>query len=502
MGIKEKLEILILGNAKDAVGAFSSLETAGKKLNSFLTGALAAGIAGIAAASGVAIVGLKNAIKAAAENELIQNRLANTIRNTGNVTGVTVNMVNDLAGSISRLTRFEDDSISAAGEIISRYTTISKETFPEVLKLSADLAEVMGVDITQAAQVMGKVLAEPGEGLRVLKEAGVSLSKQQERMLDRFIAVNDVAGAQALIMDALTSSIGGASQAAADTASGKWDQIKNQFGNISDTLGESLTPALNDFLAFLLTYMQGYEFTNFVRELATSIGELATAMVEKLPTAIGDFRRFLEFIILNKETILNWVYGLGAAFGILFLAMNPMALVFATLGLAVWVFMDHWKTAGETLKNIGGIFTGLWTLLKIKVSEALMGVYNIIAKYVKPIWEGFRQGLERIVQVFADIVKWVKDVIAWFKRLGDSIPKALIPGSPTPFEMGLRGINSELDAMSKKTLPNLTGGVSFSTTSQGGAATNAGVTAELYGIRDEIRFLVRTLPKAIRDATA
>ena len=76
---------------------------------------------------------------------------------------------------MQNLTRFEDDHVSAAGGNSSKLQKVlNKDIFPEVLALSADLAESMGVDIVQAAEMMGKALVAPGEGMRVLKQAGVA----------------------------------------------------------------------------------------------------------------------------------------------------------------------------------------------------------------------------------------------------------------------------------------------------------------------------------------
>jgi hypothetical protein len=49
------------------------------------------------------------------------------------------------------------------------------------------------------------------------------------------------------------------------------------------------------------------------------------------------------------------------------------------------------------------------------------------------------------------------DMAAAFAKA--ALPKWLQPGSPTPFEMGLRGISSAMDALSSKSLPKFQTGL-------------------------------------------
>ncbi len=70
------------------------------------------------------------------------------------------------------------------------------------------------------------------------------------------------------------------------------------------------------------------------------------------------------------------------------------------------------------------------------------------------------EAFSRMARGVRTTVDAVKDVIDWLQRLNDklggvSLPWWLTPGSPTPFEMGLRGISGAVRDLSRVQLPHL-----------------------------------------------
>lgn len=485
MARTEELKIVINGDATGANKAFSSLTRSMKNLGPQLAVvgrqiAIGAGLAAAAAAAAIGAVVVKS-FNAWTENQLIQTKLNNTLKNTGKITGVTADQVNKLATEMQRLTRFEDDTVAAAGEILARYKTIGKDTFPEVLSLSADLAESLGVDIPQAAEMLGKALVAPGEGLRVLKQAGVALTDQQQLMIDKLMAAGKVAEAQKLIMDLLQGSIGGVAIAAGKTGSGMADRMKNQLGGIFDTIGEKMGPGFEKILSFVGTSLSQLTSDPAFINLLTVMGAEFTKLADKLPTIVGKIREFFDSIGLDQTAVIN---GITTGFQIFGMALTILFELFSK-------FVAMIEPAKQTLRDLGAIFQMLGLYLSIQLTKAFNAVMN------SPFIKGARAVFAGIGAAIQSIVSAIKSVISWFAKLPSAIPSWLIPGSPTPFEIGLRGISSELDNISKMQLPGISKGVSFST----GGADN-GAASEMAGIRNEIRFLVRTLPRAIANANA
>ena len=70
------------------------------------------------------------------------------------------------------------------------------------------------------------------------------------------------------------------------------------------------------------------------------------------------------------------------------------------------------------------------------------------------------QSLRKTEFILLNIAKGLNVFAGYLARI--KIPDWLKPGSPTPFELGLRGINSALKQVSSQGLPTFTAGLQFS----------------------------------------
>jgi tape measure domain-containing protein len=69
---------------------------------------------------------------------------------------------------------------------------------------------------------------------------------------------------------------------------------------------------------------------------------------------------------------------------------------------------------------------------------------------ISPLVTALETGLHNALQWFYDILQKIKKFLEGFE-----LPDWLSPGSPTPLELGLRGINKELDKLGSKRMPNV-----------------------------------------------
>ena len=109
-----------------------------------------------------------------------------------------------------------------------------------------------------------------------------------------------------------------------------------------------------------------------------------------------------------------------------------------TIGKAISTASTFWK---ETLKPA---LEAVWKFIK----EDLLPIFEKIGKFLGETFQGILNGIKGAFDGVAGAIQWVIDqviaVMDWFKQVGDSLPDWLNPGSPTPFEMGLRGIAAQL----------------------------------------------------------
>lgn len=484
MARTEELKIVINGDASGANRAFGSLTTSMKNIGPKLVqfGKMAMVALGVAATAAAAAIGgvLKKAFDNWTDNQLIQTKLNNTLKNTGKITGVTAAMVNKLGKELQKTTRFEDDMVASGAEILARFRTINSNIFPETIALTADLAESLGVDFPAAAEMMGKALSTPGEGLRVLKQAGVDLGDDVLKSIDRLLASGKLEEAQRLILNAMQGSVGGVAVAAGGTASGLMANIKNQVDGIFDGLAESLGPGFDKILGFISTSLA--QFTSDPNTIAfiDNLGKTFSKLADDLPRAVGSLRELMAIFAMPPSE------GPIALFD----ALGKFSEAWMNSKLVSQMISDV-TNVGQAILHLGQFVDVLGKYIAIHILQAFDAFLK--SKFVS----GVRAAFAGIASAIDSIVRAIKSLIAWFAKIPASIPTWLIPGSPTPFEIGLRGISSELDNISKMQLPGVSKGVAFST----GGADN-GAASEMAGIRNEIRFLVRTLPRAIANANA
>lgn len=108
-------------------------------------------------------------------------------------------------------------------------------------------------------------------------------------------------------------------------------------------------------------------------------------------------------------------------------------------------------TLGVTLTALAGLWQNV-------LLPALTEVWSYISTTLGPVFEDLQTWLADVTGGFDGIAKAVDKVIGWINDLteklkGLKLPKALTPGSPTPFETGLWGIASALDQLNRNELP-------------------------------------------------
>jgi hypothetical protein len=129
----------------------------------------------------------------------------------------------------------------------------------------------------------------------------------------------------------------------------------------------------------------------------------------------------------------------------------PLLLVIATL----YLLYKAWET------NFGGIRTTLNQLTYLlgysinKWIERFRAVGTTIQQLWALIKMAFMDGIGKAIDWVVSKIDRLKAALASIK-----LPKALTPGSPTPFETGLRGIASAMDLVANKNIPNFQSGMS------------------------------------------
>ena len=241
--------------AKQAENSLKSLATGGAEgATSSLTSL--AGAAGIAAAAIYGAIKTVSDLTAAySKQENAEAKLEAALNATKHAAGITKQEMLNYATELSKLTGIGDEVIIGAQGLMTTFTKVGKDVFPTAIEAAADMSAMFGQDLQQSVIQLGTALNDPIAGVGRLKRIGVSFSEDQKKMIEQFVAQNDIMGAQKVILDELENEFGGVAEKMGGTWSGSVSKFKNAWGDFKEVGGEVLagffTPILDKLTEFI-----------------------------------------------------------------------------------------------------------------------------------------------------------------------------------------------------------------------------------------------------------
>lgn len=259
MATVDEITILVKAEVDSAVKKLEGLEkettqvdkstkkmaTTFASLRDVMQGPIAAFNAVVGAMKGLGSA-MDGAIMNASNFERAQSNLNSVLKSTKGISGMTIESLNELAESMSMDTLFDDADLRQAQAVLLTFKSIGKDIFPATTKAAADLASLLGGDLQSSAIMLGKALQDPIAGVGALRKVGVVLSDAQEQQIKSFMAVNDIASAQAVILKEVNSELGGTASAAAKTATGVYINMKKSLDQVNEAFGLILANAGKD----------------------------------------------------------------------------------------------------------------------------------------------------------------------------------------------------------------------------------------------------------------
>ena len=160
--------------------------------------------------------------------------LETVLKSTGATAWTSAEQLGAMASGLQKITNYGDETILSMQGVLLGFRNIKGEQFESATKAILDMATVMKMDLKSAAQVVGKALDDPANGLDSLRRQGFAFTDAQKAMIQSMLDMGDVAGAQKIILDELESTYGKAAEAAADMGT----QIKNSLGDLLEGYGK------------------------------------------------------------------------------------------------------------------------------------------------------------------------------------------------------------------------------------------------------------------------
>ena len=280
--------------------------------------------------------------------------------------------------------------------------------------------------------------------------------------------------------------------AAIETARSFWENtLKPALEKVWVFIQESVIPAIGDLVDWLQVSIPAaietaktfWENTlkpalekvwAFIQDnVIPIIEEVVTWLETNIPLAIENARKAWEEILkpaleMVWEFIQEDVFPLIEALVDFFNAAFTLAIT-ALAGLWENVLQpaleDVWEFISDSLQPI---FEDLEKFWSETLQPAIEDIAEAIGTTLKTAWEDFTKVVEwaqihildpmkkvfdGIATAIGDVVEFIKDLTEKIKNI--ELPDWLTPGSPTPFELGLRGIGDAMRTLSRAELPKL-----------------------------------------------
>ena len=287
--LKIKLEAETAKFTEEINKAKKSLDGFGKTHGGInLTKIAIGGLATAALAATGAVVSfvssLGDGIKIYEETERYMARTEAQLRATGAAVGFSSSQLDEFARSVAMNTLASTDGVRQAISVMMTFKSVTGESFKEAIKLSQDLAETFGTDISSEARNLGRALESPADAISILKRKGIELTSEQQNLINSFVETGDKAKAQEVIFKALQERVGGTGEGSAkDTLSGSLDtlgqatdELKEQF---AETTGitkffKGAVDSLSTSFINLTKAMKGVDTATHVKNLENEISIL------------------------------------------------------------------------------------------------------------------------------------------------------------------------------------------------------------------------------------
>ncbi len=214
-------------------------------------------------------------------------KYSNALKVTGQYSDYAVERISKLSSNLQGVTRFSDDATASAAAMLVQLGGMSAEMAERTIPLVQDFAAAMGLDLEQAATVVGKSL----DGTtNMLGRYGIQID-------------TTLTGSKRLaaITDEMRSKFGGMAKAMGDTAGGSFVKLQHAAANLKEEFGRALMTngPFPSFLAWLTDVVaktaEGYQGLNNFRDAVVAV-EAGTATTTQKITALSG-----ELVIMKRE---------------------------------------------------------------------------------------------------------------------------------------------------------------------------------------------------------
>ena len=320
-----------------------------------------------------------------------QKRLAtlNTvIKQTGATAWTSSMQMNTMAKSLSKSTGFAINDINEMQSRLLTYTKITGENFERTQKAALDMAAIMGMDVSAAAETLGKALDSPIEGLTALTRQGFRFSDQIKEQIKSLTEQGKIAEAQRLILKDVEEVYKGIASAQ-ENATGNSGRLKNVSEELNAELGRTSSGITNWWRSIQIsvkeTRLMGLQHSRLgdeliinrnkikqyeqgIKDLTKTIGEASGEELTRLREELEKLHNELNKLTENEDI---WLTQLESANISIDLHLSKLG------GVEAWIseYFPGFDLIGKGADELKNTFITLWRIVRGKGSRHVTDVW-------------------------------------------------------------------------------------------------------------------------------
>ena len=247
MATIDELKILVTAEVAKAVSDLDKTEkqtnktsSAFAKLRDFMQGPVAAGKQVVQIFQQIKAVSDKMEAAFAVQEQSVAI-LNSTLKATGGAAGFTSEEIQSMASEFQSMTKYGDETTISMQNVLLGFKNIKGDNFKDASLQILNMATVMNMDLTSAAQAVGKALDDPIKGVDSLSRQGFRFSDQQKELMKTLVESGKIEEAQGIILDELATTYGGAAEAAGNTSTAIKVKLSNAIGDVNEEIGRSIS---------------------------------------------------------------------------------------------------------------------------------------------------------------------------------------------------------------------------------------------------------------------
>lgn len=273
---------------------------------------------------------------AAAETQLL--RIEAVLEATGKAADRTVAEFESFAQSLARSTLESVEGVLEAQKVLLTFGNVAGETFDKTITLAADMAATFGGSMVSNTRMLARALEDPANSLSRLGRMFPAFRGELRDTIREMVAMGDVAGAQALILQEIENRVGGVAQAASPLQAAQ-DSLSQSFRNLRLAINEAT--GATDRYAQAVHFVDGVvqamsEDLSLLTDALTAVGLAAVALASTQLPALT-LALYAKVTAVGAATAALTVYGA---------AMRGLAAVVATLGGPMGILLGLLVAAG------------------------------------------------------------------------------------------------------------------------------------------------------------